>query len=120
MVVRRHLYLAWLALTLNALAPIFAYAHVMVGASGEVMEHCAVDQAGDGGSSHHHSNSKKDTVPHCPYCPGFSAGAALAQLGIVPLQQVVPVAELAELRRPIHSGPSSVRIAQPRAPPSYS
>jgi Protein of unknown function (DUF2946) len=102
------------------LAPIFAYSHVMVGANGAMMEHCAVDQTGGEGPSHHHSNSRKDTVPHCPYCPGFSAGAALAQLAVGPLQQVVPVALLPELRRPIHAGPSSVRIAQPRAPPSFS
>ncbi|MEO8755015.1 MAG: DUF2946 domain-containing protein [Casimicrobiaceae bacterium] len=117
MKVRRHLYLAWLALTLNALAPIFAYAHVMVGANGEMMEHCAVGQAGDDGPSHHHSNS--DTVPHCPYCPGFTAGAPLAQFAVGPLQQVVPISLLPGPRLQIRSGPSSVRIAQPRAPPSF-
>ncbi len=28
---------------------------------------------------HDHSNSNKGAAPHCPYCPGFSAGVALAQ-----------------------------------------
>ena len=53
MVVRRNLYLAWLALTLSVAAPVFAYAHIHVGANGEIIEHCAADEPGDTDAQHH-------------------------------------------------------------------
>ena len=120
MVVRRNLLLAWLAVTLTALAPVFAYAHIHVGAHGEIIEHCAADEPADTDAQHDHSNSNKGTVPHCPYCPGFSAGAALAQ-GVLPPAQPVAIAA-ASVGAPLAAcvGRASLRIAQQRAPPSAS
>ena len=120
MVVRRNLLLAWLAVTLTALAPIFAYAHIHVGANGEIIEQCAADEPVDADAQHVHSNSSKGTVPHCPYCPGFCAGAALAH-GVLPLAEPVPIAR-ASIGAPhaVHVGRASLRIAQQRAPPSVS
>ena len=143
--VYRNLYLAWLALTLNALAPVFAYAHIHVDANGRITETCAADEPGDSAVQHHHwhdndvrhrhsddadaqdtdaqhhdSQSGKGTTPHCPYCPGFAAGAPLAYVGV---GSTPPSDESASPIRPSHtvaSGRSSVRIAQPRAPPSFS
>jgi len=120
MVVRRNLYLAWLALALNALAPIFAYAHIHVGANGEILEHCPADEPNDSDADHHHSQSGKGTVPHCLYCPGFAAGAPLAHVGLgLILQREVSAPPILP-SYPIPSGRSSVRIAQPRAPPFFS
>ena len=79
MVVRRNLLLAWLAITLMALAPVFAYAHIHIGANGEIIEDCAADEPVDTDAERDHSDSNKRAAPHCPYCPGFSAGAALAR-----------------------------------------
>ena len=87
MVFRRNLYLAWLALTLNALAPVIAYAHIHIGAHGEVIEHCAADEPdepGDADAQDQHSHSSKGTVPHCQYCAGFAAGVSLAFGGVAP------------------------------------
>ncbi len=120
MVVRRNLYLAWLALTLSVAAPVFAYAHIHIGANGEIIEHCAADDLGDTDAQHHPSQPGKGTVPHCPYCSGFAAGVALAHGTLGPtLQGEVSAARV----RPLCSVPSgrpSVRIAQQRAPPSFS
>jgi hypothetical protein len=120
MVVCRKLYLAWLALTLSVLAPVLAYAHIHVGANGEVIEHCAADEPSDTDAQDHHSQSGKGTVPHCPYCAGFAAGVSLAHDSLGPsLQDAVPAPPV----RPQHAVPSwrsSVRIAQQRAPPSVS
>lgn len=120
MMVRRHLYLAWLALTLSALAPIFAYAHIHVGANGEITEHCAADEFGDTDAQHEHSHSGKGAVPHCPYCPGFGAGVALAQFGLGSTGQGDVAASQVQPPHAVLSGRSSVRIAQQRAPPSFS
>jgi len=120
MVVRRNLFLAWLAVTLTALAPVFAYAHIHVGAHGEIIEDCAADEPADTDAQHDHSNSNKGTVPHCPYCPGFSAGAALAQ-GVLPSTEPVAI-DVAPVGVPHKAcvGRASLRIAQQRAPPSLS
>ena len=120
MVVRRKLYLAWLALTLSVVAPVFAYAHIHVGASGEIIEHCAADEPGDSDAQHDHSQTGKGTVPQCPYCAGFAAGVALAygDLGAT-LSQGEVSAPLVEPPQVVLSGRSSVRIAQQRAPPSF-
>ncbi len=118
MVVRRKLYLAWLALTLSVVAPVFAYAHIHVGASGEIIEHCAADEPGDSDAQHDHSQTGKGTVPHCPYCAGFAAGVSLAYDGLGPALQDEAPAPLVESPQVIFSGRSSVRIAQQRAPPS--
>lgn len=119
MVGRRNLLLAWLAVTLTALAPVFAYAHIRVGANGEIIEHCPTDEAADT-DAHDHSNSNKGTVPHCPYCPGFSAGAALAHDVLPPAKPVVIAT--ASSCAPIvgRVGRASLRIAQQRAPPFVS
>jgi Protein of unknown function (DUF2946) len=125
MLIRRKLYLVWLALTLNALAPVLAYAHIHVGAHGEIIEHCVADEPGDADTDaqdehSHHSPSGKGTVPHCPYCAGFAAGVALAYSGLGPTfhgdASALPVPSL--YAEP--SGRSSVRIAQQRAPPASS
>ena len=120
MVVRRNLLIAWLAVTLTALAPVFAYTHIHLGANGEIIEHCATDEPADVDPQHEHSNSNKGRVAHCPYCPGFSAGAPLAQ-GVLPLPQAV-VVSAAPVGAPLAAlvGRASLRIAQPRAPPSAS
>jgi hypothetical protein len=119
MAVRRKLYLAWLALALNAAAPVFAYAHIHVGANGEIIEDCAADEPGDTDAQHDHSQSGKGTVPHCPYCPGFAAGVSLSHGSTPTLQgERSPPPARALYRTP--SGQSSVRIAQQRAPPSLS
>lgn len=120
MAVGRNLYLAWFALTLNALAPVIAYAHIHVGANGEIIEHCAADEPGDTDAHHHDSQSGKGTVPHCPYCAGFAAGVSLAYDGLGPsFQGEVPALPIRALHA-LPSGRSSVRIAQPRAPPPLS
>ena len=89
--VYRSLYLAWLALTLNALAPVFAYAHIHVDANGRISDYCAADEPRDSAVQHHHSHdsdvqhhhsddadakhhdsqSGGGTTPHCPLLPGF-------------------------------------------------
>jgi len=134
---QRNIFVAWLALTLNALVPVFAYAHIHVDAYGRITESCAADELGDSAVQNHHrhdndvqhdhsddgdgqhndSQSGKRATPHCPYCPGFAAGAPLAyaDVGSTP-----PCEESASPIRTSHtvaSGRSSVRIAQPRAPP---
>ena len=78
MVVRRNLRLAWLAVTLTASAPILAYAHIHVGAHGEIIEHCAAAEPADTDAYHDHSDSNNGTAPHCLYCLGSSAGLAPA------------------------------------------
>ncbi len=123
MAVGRKLYIIWLALTLNALAPVFAYAHIHIGANGEIIEHCAADEPGDSDAQDehsHHSPSGKETVPHCPYCAGFAAGVSLAHggFGLTGHGEVSSPPDRAP--RAISFGRSSVRIAQPRAPPSSS
>jgi hypothetical protein len=125
MVIRRKLYLVWLALTLNTLAPVLAYAHIHVGANGEIIEHCAADEPGgadtDTRDEHsHHSHSGKGTVPHCPYCAGFAAGVSLAYSGLGPTLHDEVSASPKRLPPAVPSGRSSVRIAQPRAPPALS
>lgn len=67
MMLRRNLYLAWLALTLNAMAPVFAYVHIHNDVSGEIIEHGAADEPDNTDAHHHDSRSDKGTVPHCPY-----------------------------------------------------
>jgi len=119
MMVRRHLYLGWLALALSVSAPVFAYSHIHVGANGEIIEHCAADEPGDT-DAQHHSHSGKGTVPHCPYCPGFSAGTALAYCGLGPVPQGAVSAPSVPPAHAVPAGRSSVRIAQQRAPPSVS
>jgi len=120
MVVRRKLYLAWLALTLSVVAPVFAYAHIHIGANGEIVEHCAADDPGDTDAQQKHSKSSKGAVPHCPYCSGFTAGVALAHGGLGPTLQGEISAPLVLPPYSVPSGRSSVRIAQQRAPPSFS
>ena len=120
MVFRRNLYLVWLALTLNVAAPVFAYAHIHIGANGEIIEHCAADEPGDADAQQDHSQSGKGTVPHCPYCAGFAAGVSLAHDGLGPTLQGEAPAPLVQPLHAVPSGRSSVRIAQQRAPPSFS
>ena len=118
MLVRRNLVLAWLAVTLTALAPVLAYAHIHVGANGEIVEHCAAEEPGDGDAGHDRPDSDKGTAPHCPYCPGFAAGAAMAWGAASP---ALPVAAAAATVRAPHAacvGRASLRIAQQRGPPS--
>ena len=119
MVVRRDLLLAWLALTLTALAPVFAYTHIHVGAGGEIIEHCAADEPADTDAPHDHSHSNKGTAPHCPYCPGFTAGAALAQ-GVLPPAQPVAIAAAsvgAPLRHVLGAPRFASRNSAPLPPP---
>ena len=138
--VDRNLYLAWLALTLNALAPVFAYAHIHVAANGQIIESCAADEPGDSAVGHHHSHdndvqhhhsggagaqhhdsqSGRGTTPHCPYCPGFAAGAPLAYAGVDATPPREVSASPIRASHAVASGRSSVRIAQPRAPPRLS
>jgi hypothetical protein len=118
MVVRRKLYLAWLALTFSVVAPVFAYAHIHVGANGEIIEHCAADDFGDT-DAYHHSQSGKGTEPHCLYCAAFAAGVALALGSLAPTLQGEVSAPLVDPPQVVLSRRSSVRIAQPRAPPSF-
>jgi hypothetical protein len=119
MLLRRKLVIAWLALVLNALAPVFAYAHINIGASGEIVEYCAAHDAGDTGTHQQQPDTKKGAVAHCPYCPGFSAGAALGQFGRPSPQSVGPT-PLVQAALSVPYGRSSVRIAQQRAPPAFS
>jgi hypothetical protein len=119
MVVRRHLYLAWLALTLSTLAPVFAYAHLHIGANGEIVEHCAADEPGDT-DAQHHPHSGRGTIAHCPYCPGFSAGVALAYWSPGPALHGDVSAPPVQPSPALPSGRSCVRIAQQRAPPFFS
>ena len=86
--VQRALYLAWIAVGLNAAAPVFAYAHTHLGTGGEVIEASAADEAGGIEAKHDHSHHGKDATPRCLYCPGFSACAALAPCGSGPVGPV--------------------------------
>jgi Protein of unknown function (DUF2946) len=113
----RNLLLAWLAVAATALAPVLAYAQIQVGAHGEILEHCAVEKAGDTPAQHDHPNPDEGTAPHCPYCPGFSAGAALSHGVPSPATPGVFVVARVHLPQSVPAGRSSVRIAQPRAPP---
>ena len=118
MVIRRKLFVAWLALALNALAPVFAYAHIHLGVSGEIVELCAADEPGNTSDHHHHPGPKKSAVPHCQYCPGFSAGATLAPIVLSPSSQQAGVTQAVLSALAVATGRSSVRIAQQRGPPS--
>lgn len=122
---RRGLWLCWLALALNALAPIVAYAHIQHEIGGSDAG-CPADPAPDARIHDHHGGdgddragpaSKRVRTPHCPYCPGFSAGAPLAAGApdaVAPVRALVEFIP-AHLRAP--AARASVRIAQPRAPP---
>ena len=138
--VHRNAYVAWLALTLNALAPVFAYAHIHVDANGRISEYCAADEPLDSAVQHHHSHdsdvqqddsydadaqhhdsqSGKGTTPHCPYCPGFAAGAPLAHANPGSTSQCEDSISPIRPSHDVAAGRSSVRIAQPRAPPAFS
>jgi Protein of unknown function (DUF2946) len=120
MVVRRTVYLAWLALALNVLAPVLGYAHLHVGPHGEIIDICAADEPGDTGAHHDHSRSDKQRVPHCPYCPGFAAGALLAYAGLKTVLHREVSAPLILSPYAMPSGRPSVRIARQRAPPTFS
>jgi hypothetical protein len=120
MIVRRKLYLAWFALALTVAAPVLAYAHVHVGAHGEIIEHCAADEPGDADAQHDHPQSGKGTVPHCPYCAGFAASVALSHGDLGPTHEGEPSAPPVRAQHAVPIGRSSVRIAQQRGPPSFS
>jgi len=114
---RGQFYLVWLAVALNAAAPVVAFAHIHLATGGEVIEDCAADE---GEARHRHSHDGKGTTPHCVYCPGFSACATPAHCVLAPAEPEV-VATM-QLRQPesVSLGPSSVRFAQPRGPPAFS
>jgi len=97
-----------------------AYAHVHVGANGEITEHCATDDPGNKALNHHHSPPDKGTTPHCPYCPGFSAGATLSFVAPCPTMPGVVATTQIHVPPCAPAGRSSVRIAQQRAPPAVS
>jgi len=100
---------------------VFAYAHIHVGANGEITEHCATDDSGNDARHHHHSPPDKGTTPHCPYCPGFSAGATLSFVAPCPTLPVVVATVRIQAPPPcVPAGRPSVRIAQQRAPPAAS
>ena len=121
MAVRRKLFVVWIALVLNALAPVFAYTHIQLGENGEILEHCVTDEGDSPGDHHHHHpDSKKSAAPHCVYCPGFSAGAAFASIASVPPRPCVEPAPLVFAPIAVPSGRSSIRIAHQRAPPTAS
>jgi Protein of unknown function (DUF2946) len=124
---RRWLAAAWLGAALNALSPVLAYAHSVVLPGALFHEHSAGDFAGSEHAHHHHpggsvpgEKSKHSDAPHCPYCPGYAAGVALAQFAIA----ITVEAEHAAPRQvSLASDPdcrSFVRIALPRAPPPIS
>jgi len=121
---RRFVPVLWVALVLSVAAPVLAYGHLERGPHGEVLERCAVaahddshEHPGHAHDHHDHSGSGKGLTPHCPYCPGFSAAAALSPdlPGAPPasLQETPPDAVLftALHRR------SSLRVPHSRAPP---
>src|SRR5258708_36955491 len=83
--------LAWLALLLNAIAPVIAYASIGVRHQHE--RPVAAPDAHDSGDHAHHSDSHahhsdnhaithaapvQSTVAHCQYCFDFTAGAPLS------------------------------------------
>jgi hypothetical protein len=121
---RRFVSVLWLALILTAAAPVLAYGHLERGPHGEILESCAIAAHDDShehpGHTHHqhdHSGSQKGVTPHCPYCPGFSAAAALS-----PGVPHLPAASRHEIPPEVVAftalhGRSSLRVAQPRAPP---
>jgi Protein of unknown function (DUF2946) len=117
-VTRRKLILAWLALALNAAAPLFAYAHIQLDESGQIVELCATNEPGQKGDKHHHPGPKKSTVPHCQYCPGFSAGATLAPMVVYQPPRLAGSTQAVFSPLAAACGRSSVRIAQPRGPPN--
>lgn len=120
MLLRRNLLLAWTAVTLMALAPVFAYAHIHVGANGKITEHCAAEEPENGSTHHDHSQPNEGTPPHCPYCPGFSAGAALSVSAPSAAMASVVVTVRPQAPPSVPAGRSSVRIAQQRGPPASS
>ena len=123
---RRGLRVCWLALALNVLAPVVAYAHIQheLGGGGAW---CAADPAPDGHVHGHHdgdadppagSTSTHGRAPHCPYCPGFSAGAPLALSLPVAGAPAPGPARVGHVYLRTPAARASLRIAQPRAPPS--
>jgi len=116
----RNLWLAWFALALST-SPALAYAHIHLGPNGEIVEHCAADEpdaSGDSGAPHDHSKSDESTVAHCLYCAGFAAGVPLSQCAAIgPMLRNLASAPLVGAPLYVSPGRSSVRIAQPRAPP---
>lgn len=119
MSIRRKLFLAWLAVALSALAPVFVYAQIQLGSHGEILDSCAKDE-GDSDAQDHHSKSNGSTVGHCVYCPGFSAGVPLAQSALGSPQPVAVSSALVAASLFVPGGRPSVRIAPQRAPPSFS
>ncbi len=100
MVARGHLLLAWFAVTLTAFAPVLVYAHIHVGANGEIVEHCTGDEPDSADTQHHHPNSNEGRVSHCPYCSGFSASTVFAT-GVLPRlpPAVTPVVSISAASR---------------------
>jgi Protein of unknown function (DUF2946) len=120
MAVGRKLFPVWLALTLNVLAPVLGYGHLHVGPHGEIIDACAAEEPGDTSARDDHSQSGEHRVAHCPYCPGFTAGALLAYAGPGPVLQHEVSAPLILSPYAAPSKRPFFRVARQRAPPPFS
>jgi len=114
---------AFLAAMLNVLAPVLAYAVTQP----QVHHHAVADMDAmhhDAHSMHHHAHPMRHgahqdapAAPHCPYCPDFASGAALAPTLWPPL---VARADAIAYSGSVPARPasrSSLRLGSPRAPP---
>jgi hypothetical protein len=124
LLLRRNMFVAWLAAALTVVSPVLAYAHE-IAMPGGLLADQLIDYCG-AAVQHHHvpqgqpEKSKQHSVPHCPYCPGFAAGAALGQCAPAVTPQPNPAAPPSARSHISPDGRRFVRIAQPRAPPTQS
>ena len=115
--------LAWLALLLNAVAPVIAYAFGL-GHVRHALEAPAAPEVYQHHADHHGmpdaemAPSDRPTTPHCQYCLDFAAGVPLwSILATVPHKASV-VRDVSFARQPtVYPRPLS-RLAYPRGPPS--
>ena len=141
--------LAWLALALNALAPVIAYAKTLAWQTGtQSFVVAAADHAHtgrhhhDGGQRHHDGGQQQEIAghqhhaghhhfgggspavsdsitPHCQYCLDFAASAPLSLVVAVPAPFVAAAGEPPAGIVASAHSTTHIRIAYPRGPPTF-
>lgn len=141
--------LACIAILLNAAAPVLAYAygdvmHDLGGGHGLQLahDHRSHDQSAHDHGAHRHAahdqsahagphthgphaqpadsaDEQSEPASHCAHCLDFAAGAALGTTPFFALAAGTPRTPFASIVIARYAGRSSLRIAEPRAPPLH-